>query len=175
VLFVFQMGYSLIRIYANTATPLAEAATIYKTPTTSWQETAWLSTTLGISVWGGMVFLGPLWGFIKHVKWQLVLACAWMTAFVGALAHCNRHNRGFGIACSVLAGLPIGVIEQQTAALVQLLASNDSELGSAFSFLAGTRTGVGAVGTAILLAILNSKTISAPSVHAFVQLTSSPR
>jgi hypothetical protein len=125
-----------------------------------------MTTTIGFGVWGGMVFIGPFWGIIGHVKWQLAVACCWMTAFLGSMAHCKPGNKSFGIAVSFLANLPVGWIEQQTSALIQLLAPDDGSLGSAFGSMAGLRTAVGSIGTSIFLAILNGKFLSSAASHA---------
>lgn len=79
-----------------------------------------------------------------------------MTAFVGALAHCNPDSKTFAIVCSFLAALPIGFVEQQTGAIAQLVVG-DKDIGTSFRTMGCVRVGVGAIGTAIVLAILNGE------------------
>ncbi|OBT59086.1 hypothetical protein VE04_00710 [Pseudogymnoascus sp. 24MN13] len=122
----------------------------------SWQAIGAMSCTIGFGLWGGMVFLGALWGPIGHPKWTLIISNMWMTAFIGALAHCNPDNKTFAIVCSFLAALPIGFIEQQTGAIAQLVVG-DKEIGTSFGTMGCVRVGTGAIGTGIVLAILTGE------------------
>ncbi|KFY91675.1 hypothetical protein V500_04545 [Pseudogymnoascus sp. VKM F-4518 (FW-2643)] len=132
-----------------------QVAYMYSTGS-SWQSVGALSCTIGIGLWGGMVFLGSLWGPIGHPKLTLIFSNVWMTIFIGALAHCNPDNRTFAAACSFLAALPIGFIEQQTGAIAQLVVG-DKDIGTSFGTMGCVRVGVGAIGTGIVLAILTAK------------------
>ncbi|OJD11102.1 hypothetical protein ACJ73_09615 [Blastomyces percursus] len=121
-----------------------------------WQTVAAISCTIGFGLWGGMVFLGPLWGPIGHPKMTLIISKIWMVAFTAALANCNPDNLKFAIACSFLAALPIGFVEQQTGAIAQLVVT-DKHIGTSFGTMGCVRVGVGVIGTAIVLAILAAK------------------
>ncbi|PGH36539.1 hypothetical protein GX50_00575 [[Emmonsia] crescens] len=121
-----------------------------------WETVAAMSCTVGFGLWAGMVFLGPLWGPIGHPKMTLIVSKMWMVAFTAALAHCNPDNMKFAIACSFLAALPIGFVEQQTGAIAQLVVS-DKHIGTSFGTMGCVRVGVGVIGTAIVLAILAAK------------------
>ncbi|KFY03644.1 hypothetical protein O988_01318 [Pseudogymnoascus sp. VKM F-3808] len=132
-----------------------QVAYMYSTGS-SWQAVGALSCTIGIGLWAGMVFLGALWGPIGHPKVTLIISNMWMTAFIGALAHCNPDSRAFAAACSFLAALPIGFIEQQTGAISQLVVG-DKDIGTSFGTMGCVRVGVGAIGTGIVLAILTAK------------------
>lgn len=138
----------------------------------SWQVVGAMSCTIGFGLWGGMVFLGPLWGAylnpgitqnantkagpIGHPKWILIVSNIWMTVFIGALAHCNPDNKTFAIVCSFLAALPIGFVEQQTGAIAQLVVG-DREIGTSFGTMGCVRVGTWAIGTGIVLAILTGE------------------
>ncbi|KAK2809258.1 hypothetical protein FQN50_003899 [Emmonsiellopsis sp. PD_5] len=122
----------------------------------SWQTVAAMSCTIGFGLWGGMVFLGPLWGPIGHPKMVLIISKMWMVSFTAALAHCSPDDRNFAIACSFLAALPIGFVEQQTGAIAQLVVS-DKHIGTSFGTMGCVRVGVGVIGTAIVMAILAAK------------------
>ncbi|KLJ12199.1 hypothetical protein EMPG_09549 [Blastomyces silverae] len=122
----------------------------------SWQDVAAMSCTIGFGLWGGMVFLGPLWGPIGHPKMTLIVSKIWMVVFTAALANCNPDNKKFAIACSFLAALPIGFVEQQTGAIAQLVVP-DKHIGTSFGTMGCVRVGVGVIGTAIVLAILAAK------------------
>lgn len=124
----------------------------------SWQVVGAMSCTIGFGLWGGMVFLGPLWGAylnpgitqnantkagpIGHPKWILIVSNIWMTVFIGALAHCNPDNKTFAIVCSFLAALPIGFVEQQTGAIAQLVVG-DREIGTSFGTMGCVRLELG--------------------------------
>lgn len=96
----------------------------------------------------------------------LIVSKMWMVAFTAALAHCNPDNMKFAIACSFLAALPIGFVEQQTGAIAQLVVS-DKHIGTSFGTMGCVRVGVGVIGTAIVLAILAGKNLKTASIYIY--------
>lgn len=104
---------------------------IFGSTVSSWQESAWLSTTAAFGLWGGIVMLGPLMHFIKHIRYQILVSSIWMTAFLGAMASITVETKGRAIAFSFLGGLTIGWGEVIAAIIVQYVVS-DQDLGVAF-------------------------------------------
>ncbi|KKY26999.1 putative trichothecene efflux pump [Phaeomoniella chlamydospora] len=129
---------------------------IYSARATSWQSTAWLSTTIAFGIWGGIVTLGPLVGVVKHVRYMTTILMAVSVAFLGGLASCNSSNFGQSAAFSFLATYPAGILELIPGILVQL-DSNDADLGTAFSIVFLIRAAFGTIMTAVFVAILSAK------------------
>jgi hypothetical protein len=87
---------------------------IFGSTVSSWEESAWLSTTAAFGLWGGIVVLGPI-----------------MSAFLGAMASITVNRKGMAIAFSFLAGWTIGWGEVIAAIIVQYVVP-DEDLGVAF-------------------------------------------
>jgi len=104
---------------------------IFGSTVSSWQESAWLSTTAAFGLWGGIVLFGPLMHFVKHIRWQILVSSIWMTAFLGACASITVDKKSQAIAFSFLGGLTIGWGEVIAAIMVQYVVS-DQDLGVAF-------------------------------------------
>jgi MFS family permease len=109
---------------------------IFGSTVSSWEESAWLSTTAAFGLWGGIVVLGPLMSWIGHIRYQILVSSIWMTAFLGAMASITVENKARAIAFSFLAGWTIGWGEVIAAIVVQYVVP-DQDLGVAFckSFL----------------------------------------
>lgn len=104
---------------------------IFGSTVSSWQESAWLSTTAAFGLWGGIVVLGPLMSWIGHIRYQILVSSLWMTAFLGAMASITVERKAMAIAFSFLAGWTIGWGEVIAAIIVQYVVA-DEDLGVAF-------------------------------------------
>jgi hypothetical protein len=104
---------------------------IFGSTVSSWEESAWLSTTAAFGLWGGIVVLGPIMSWIGHIRYQILVSSVWMTAFLGAMASITVNRKGMAIAFSFLAGWTIGWGEVIAAIIVQYVVP-DEDLGVAF-------------------------------------------
>lgn len=102
--------------------------------TSDWETAAWLTTTVAFGSWAGIVIFGSFYHVIKHIRWQLVVGCAWMAAFVGAMSSIDPTELNQAAAFSFLATLPVGWGEVVTMVMVQYVVS-DEDLGVAFGML----------------------------------------
>ncbi|KAK4947679.1 hypothetical protein LTR10_013625 [Elasticomyces elasticus] len=134
----------------------SQVASIYGLNATSWQENAWLSTTIAFGIIGGIFVMGPLFAIIKHVKWQVVILAIIVMTFSAALASSNQYTRGQSAAFSFLTTFPAGVLELIPVSLVQMEA-NDADLGTVFAILFLARTTLGSIFATIYIAILDNK------------------
>ncbi|KAJ4346641.1 uncharacterized protein N0V89_010572 [Didymosphaeria variabile] len=133
-----------------------QIANIFGSTVSSWEESAWLSTTAAFGLWGGIVIFGPLMHFIGHIRYQILVSSIWMTAFMGAMASISLEKKSEAIAFSFLAGLTIGWGEVIAAILVQYVVS-DQDLGVAFSVISASRTIFGSIFTAAFTAVYTNK------------------
>lgn len=104
---------------------------IFGSTVSSWQESAWLSTTAAFGLWGGIVVIGPLMSWIGYIRYQILVSSLWMTAFLGAMASITVERKSMVIAFSSLAGWTIGWGEVIAAIIVQYVVA-DEGLGVAF-------------------------------------------
>ncbi|OTA98955.1 hypothetical protein M426DRAFT_325562 [Hypoxylon sp. CI-4A] len=121
-----------------------------------WETTAWLTTTVAFGAWAGIVFIGSLYHIIKHIRWQLIIGCVWMSAFVGAMASIDPTEQSQAAAFSFLATLPVGWGEVVTMLMVQYVAS-DMDLGVAFAVVSAMRSVLGSIFTAVFTAEIANK------------------
>lgn len=133
-----------------------QVANIYGLTASSWEETAWLSTTIAFGIMAGILLWGPMVAVVKHVKWQVVTLAVMVTAFSGAMATSNQNNRGQSAALSFLTTLPGGILELIPVSLVQMEA-NDADLGTVFAILFLIRTALGSIFATIYIAILSNR------------------
>lgn len=108
-----------------------QVAYIYGIRSTSWEEPAWLSTTIAFGIIGGIYLWGPMIAVIKHVKWQTVVLASWTCLFSGLLATTNQNTKGMAAAFSFLTCFAAGILELIPVTLVQM-AANDADLGTVF-------------------------------------------
>ncbi|OQV09728.1 hypothetical protein CLAIMM_13818 [Cladophialophora immunda] len=142
----------------------SQVARLYSSPTTSWQTTAWLSTTIALAIYSSIVCWGALVAILKHIRLQLIFLMSVMLAFLGSMASCNPQSLARSAVLSVFAAFPAGILEIMPGLLVQM-DTNDADLGTTFSILYAMRPIVGAIMTAIYLAVLSSKTTSKLSAY----------
>ncbi len=133
-----------------------QVAEVYGLNAKSWQENAWLSTTIAFGIMAGIYIWGPMIAVVKHVKWQMVFLSAMVMAFSGAMASSNQYNRGQSAALSFCITLADGILELIPVSLVQMEA-DDADLGTVFAILFLARTTLGSIFSTIYLAILNNK------------------
>nr|AUB51322.1 trichothecene efflux pump [Trichoderma hypoxylon] len=129
---------------------------IFSSTLNSWQDVAWMSSTAGFGIWFGIVTLGSLFHIFRHIRWQLILGSAWVTAFLGAMASVNRQKKPEAIAFSICTGFVIGWAEDVTMLLVQFI-SSDENLGVTFSVISATRTICGSIFTAAFISLYTNK------------------
>ncbi|KIX97078.1 uncharacterized protein Z520_07192 [Fonsecaea multimorphosa CBS 102226] len=137
----------------------SQVARIYGSTVTSWQQSAWLSTTIAFGVYSGFIFCGPWISIIKHIRIQLIVMMTILVTFTGAMASCKPSNLSRSAAFSFFAGFPAAWLELVPALLIQL-ESNDVDLGTVYAIIYSSRAIVGSIMTAVYLAILSSKITS---------------
>ena len=78
-----------------------------------------------------MLFTGFTFHIIKHVRYQLIAQCIVSTAFLAALASCDRHTFGAAIAFSTIGSFPVGAMEITPQVLIQC-DSPDGDIGAVY-------------------------------------------
>ncbi|PMD49988.1 trichothecene efflux pump [Hyaloscypha bicolor E] len=129
---------------------------VYSPSTSEWQSQAWMSTTIGWGIWGGIVLLFPLVNIVKHVRRQILGLLILSVIFTAALSQVGPGDKKQANAFSFLTALPIGWLETGTTIIVQLDAA-DADVGMVYAILSSLRSISGATFTAVFTAILNSK------------------
>ncbi|KAB2110421.1 Trichothecene efflux pump [Alternaria gaisen] len=152
---VISATYGIINIALFVMWP-QQVVYIFGSTVSSWEETAWLSTTAAFGLWGGIVILGPLMSWIGHIRYQILTSSIWMTAFLGAMASITVEDKARAMAFSFLAGCTIGWGEVIAAIVVQYVVS-DQDLGVAFSVISASRTIFGSIFTAAFIAVYTNK------------------
>ncbi|RYN41330.1 hypothetical protein AA0113_g6764 [Alternaria arborescens] len=152
---VISATYGIINIALFVMWP-QQVVYIFGSTVSSWEETAWLSTTAAFGLWGGIVILGPLMSWIGHIRYQILISSIWMTAFLGAMASITVEDKARAIAFSFLAGWTIGWGEVIAAIVVQYVVS-DQDLGVAFCVISASRTIFGSIFTAAFIAVYTNK------------------
>ncbi|KAL1801564.1 hypothetical protein ACET3X_001906 [Alternaria dauci] len=152
---VISATYGVINIALFVMWP-QQVVYIFGSTVSSWEETAWLSTTAAFGLCGGIVILGPPMSWIGHIRYQILISSIWMTAFLGAMASITVENKARAIAFSFLAGWTIGWGEVIAAIVVQYVVS-DQDLGVAFSVISASRTIFGSIFTAAFIAVYTNK------------------
>jgi hypothetical protein len=104
---------------------------IFGSTSSGWQQTAWMSSTVNFATWAGLIFIGPLFHLIKHLRLQLVVGTVWMTAFLGAMSTINYNHRSEAVAFAFLGVFPLGWGELFTGLMVQYIVS-EQDLGVGF-------------------------------------------
>jgi hypothetical protein len=168
---IISATYGIINIALFVMWP-QQVTYIFGSTVSSWEETAWLSTTAAFGLWGGIVLLGPLMSWIGHIRYQILVSSIWMTAFLGAMASITLENKARAIAFSFLAGFTIGWGEVIAAIIVQYVVP-DEDLGVAFckpglfyltitrlttpAVISASRTIFGSIFTAAFIAVYTNK------------------
>lgn len=116
----------------------------------------WTSMTIG-----GGTLLGQVVGAMmckplgKH-KWQLIVGCTALTAFIGAIAAGNENTRPLGVALTLLGSFSVGYIELVVLTTAPMCLAPE-DIGLATGVGGACRAGSGAIATAIYVTILNNK------------------
>ncbi|KAF4334397.1 trichothecene efflux pump [Fusarium beomiforme] len=129
---------------------------IFGSTSSGWQQTAWMSSVVNFASWSGIIIIGPLFHIIKHLRFQLMVGSAWMTAFLGAMSAITYTKMNSAIAFSFLASFPMGWGEIFTMLMVQYIVS-DQDLGVAFAIVCGSRLVLGSIFSSIFVAIYTNK------------------
>ncbi|KAF5713270.1 trichothecene efflux pump [Fusarium globosum] len=134
----------------------SQVAYIFGSTTNGWEETAWMSSVVNFAAWAGIIIVGPLFHVIKHLRLQLVVGSAWMTAFLAAMSTITYSNKGSAIAFAFLSTFPIGWGEVMTMLMVQYIVP-ERDLGVAFAVVSSVRTIMGSIFAAVFVAIYTNK------------------
>ncbi|KAL1900983.1 hypothetical protein Sste5346_002046 [Sporothrix stenoceras] len=129
---------------------------IFGSSSTGWEQIGWMSSVVNLGAWAGIMIIGPLYNTVKHLKWQLIVGSAWMTAFLGAGATIAASRKGQSIAVSFLASFPMGWGEIFTMLMVQYIVS-ESDLGVGFAIVSASRVVLGSIFSSIFVAIYTNK------------------
>ena len=82
-----------------------------------------------------MLFTCLTFHVIKHIRYQLIVQCTVSTAFLTALAACDRHTLSLALALSTIGSFPVGAMEVTPQVLVQM-DSPDGDIGAVYSIQA---------------------------------------
>ncbi|EXJ63664.1 uncharacterized protein A1O5_11425 [Cladophialophora psammophila CBS 110553] len=93
----------------------SQVARLYSSATTSWQTTAWLSTTIALAIYSSIVLWGAPVAILKHIRLQLVFFMSIMVSFLGAMA---SKLAAYIPPVAITAGLPEGSVPALLEAIV---------------------------------------------------------
>ncbi|OCK84372.1 siderophore iron transporter, partial [Lepidopterella palustris CBS 459.81] len=118
----------------------------------------WMSAscTLTAGAIFGQAFGGIMTKFIGHLKWQLVCVCAVFTTFIGGMAAATPHNKGLGIAFSLISSIGIGWMEAICLTGGPLMV-DPANIGVATGVQFSARTGLSTLAISIYVTILDNK------------------
>jgi hypothetical protein len=151
---IFVVGFVYISITALIPEQFSYMYTDNATRAGLYNIPAGFGGSIGGTVLGGLTYK------IKHVRWQIVFACAMQTLFTGLLAAATPNTLGMTMVFGALANIPFGwiLINCYVTASIHV---PQRDIGLAYGWIGATRFVGGAVGTTILSTILNDKAASA--------------
>ena len=78
-----------------------------------------------------MLFFGLIFHLVKHVRYQLIGKTIVSTAFLAALASCDRNTKAAAVAFSTIGTFPVGSMEVTPQVLIQM-DSPDADIGAVY-------------------------------------------
>ncbi|KAK1764525.1 siderophore iron transporter [Phialemonium atrogriseum] len=123
---------------------------------TNLMSIGWTSMTIGGGTLLEQIVGGIMCKPLGKQKWQLIIGCAAMTAFIGALAAGNESTRALGVSLTLLGSFAVGYIELVVLTTAPMCLAPE-DIGLATGVGGTCRAGSGAIATAIYVTILNNK------------------